>query len=268
MRALRLLLVHLVLLVGCGGETGSARDARGDEAPRQSAASSSTPTTAAGGPATQALQRYLEVFAVGDAARLRSDLVPLTAPGSLARLYSDHQTAFRQALEESGAAPPREDTVEASGDGVQICTGEVMCRTYTDPVLQDGLLTDFTVNDEPLAGHVVQPGARASAGGLTVELVSGYETSRRALFVCVRAANAGAAPVSLNASTATYPGPDGAPAMAAQAPGTLDPIPAGGSAVVCPVFRVGQPGGRLRLEVSGTAAPPTTLEIAVDAAPG
>ena len=263
-----MLLVLPVLVVGCGGESGPAGDAPG-EAPPASAASPSPTAAASASGASDLLERYLEVFAVGDAARLRSEWVPSTAPGSLARLYSEHHTTFRQALEESGVAPPREDTLETTDEGVDICTGDSLCRTYTDPVEQDGLLTSFTVNGEPLAGHVVQPGARASAGEVTVELVSGYETSRRALFLCVRAANGSAGPVSVNAASATYPGPDGQPSMAAEAPGSLDPLAPGAAAVVCPVFQVGQPGGRLRLEVtSGTPPTATPVELPVAAAPG
>ena len=167
------------------------------------------------------LERYLEVFAVADAGRLRSEWISMTALGSLARLYSEHQTTLRQAMEDGGAAPPREDTVEATGEGVQICTGASLCLTYTRPVSEDGLLTDFTVNDEPLAGHVVQPGAQAAAAGVTVRVVSGHETSRRALFLCVEADNASGAPVWLEAATAAYPGPDGflAPAAMVHGPG-------------------------------------------------
>jgi hypothetical protein len=193
----------------------------------------------------------------------------MTAPGSLAHLYSQHHTTFRQALEDSGTARPREDTVDATDGGVRICTSQVLCRTYTDPVQQDGLLTSFTVDGMPLAGHVVQPGARTGAEGVTVELVSGYETSRRALFVCVQATNASAVPVSVNGVIATYPGPDGQPAMAAEAPGPLDPVAPGASAVVCPVFQAGQPGGRLRLELTrGTEGTPMPMELPVAAAKG
>lgn len=267
-----MLLAVPVLLAGCGGGSGPSGDVRDEASPTSSAARSpvaTASTSSSSAEPSDLLKRYLEVFATADADQLRSDWVPMTAPGSLARLYSEHHTTFRQALEESGAAPLREDTVETTDVGVQICTGEAFCRTYTDAAAQDGLLTNFTVNDEALEGHVVQPGARGSVNGLTVELVSGYETSRRALFLCARATNGGEAPVSINAVTATYPGPDGQPSMAAEAPGTLDPISPGGNALVCPVFQVGQPGGRLRLEItSGTAATPTPLELPVVAASG
>lgn len=251
-----MLLVVPVLLAGCGAEPGTGRDA--GEAPPTSPAEPSA-----------LLERYLEVFAVADAERLRSEWIPMTAPGSLARLYSEHHTTLRQAMEDGGTAPPREDTVETTGEGVQICTGEAFCRTYTEPAARDGLLTAFTVNDEPLAGHVVQPGAQSAAGGVTVRLVSGIETSRRALFLCLEATNAGGAPAWLEAASATYPGADGSAQPAAEAHGPAGPIAPGASAVACPVFQVGQPGGRLQVGVTsgptGTTAP---LELPVAAAPG
>lgn len=251
-------LVLSAALAGCGdGATGGATAA---------AASASR----AGSSEDRLLQEYLEVFAVGDAAQLRSAWVPLTAPRSLARLYSEHHATFRQALEDTGNAPAREDTVEVTADGVQICTPSMgdACRSYTEPVAVDGRLSSFTVNGLPLAGAVAQPGARAGAEGLEVELVSAYETSRGALFVCVRATNASAGPVSVNVGTAAYAVPGMPEQAAGTAPGPLDPLAAGASAVSCPVFQTATLGGVLRLEPTGAAGTSMALELPVAAAAG
>jgi hypothetical protein len=103
---------------------------------------------------------------------------------------------------------------------------------------------------------------------VSVELVSGYETPVGGLFLCVRATNASPGPASLNAGVATYRSPDGAESTAGFAPGPLDPLAAGDSALVCPVFENGRVGGTLELGLTDGAHSAIPVELPVNAAPG
>ncbi len=120
-------------------------------------------------------------------------LEPLTAPGSPADAYLRYQTEANETRGEYDVAPVEPANVYLTPHGVTVCLTPDDCVEVADLQVIDGQLTNFTVDDNPIAPRLGRPGPVITIGTNTAQVRAAYRTvstDALSVFVEVSATNA------------------------------------------------------------------------------
>lgn len=230
-------------------------DVEVDETTTTEAEETTTTTEAEASSAEDAAVDYIESLGSASDTRITS-AAELAAPGSAAEAYAQYQAAQAQAAIQGGR-PPVAQEVDVQSDGsIEACYPDDFndateeCITFDDFVATpDGLLTEFSVQGNPIVGRVVgTTGAEGSASGGTARLLGALQYNTQSGFGIALAITAG--PDGLTTpgpSSSSYIDPSGAQFSADTSSSTypLNEVRAGATATVVWAFAGGAPGGRL-----------------------
>lgn len=215
----------------------------------------------------KAVRTYFEAFSTRDATKMRSEMLPVSAPGSAAAAYADIQAAVSEAAAASGN-PYSEDTAKFSAEKVSTCsknplTQEENCTDFTNFVVNDeGLLSDFDVSGNTVSKRIGKSDASETvAVGATVRFVGAYKSGSSDDLLVVLSITAGPTDTTVAGYSASYVGADGKQLTAevSYGPNELKP---GATSLYGIYFSGGDLGGTVSVDVtnakydSGTATFP------------
>jgi hypothetical protein len=102
------------------------------------------------------------------------------APVSDAALFAQHQASVQGLLAESASTR----SATSVPTGIDVCDPAGGCVSYSDITTDaDGLVTTFSVDGQPLAGRVVGAGVPDEHDGVSVRVISAYQTTEGDLLV-------------------------------------------------------------------------------------
>lgn len=225
------------------------------------------PTTSAAVDGTAAASEYFAALASRDPAQTER-MLAVSAPGSTAYDYAQHQAAVRAVLGAESAG-----FVESDDTGALVCSGapepeqDVSCSRFASFAFDDeGRLTGFTIDGEGLAGRLSVDGAPTVVDRITVRQASAYRSpATGSLFVVLDVTNDSAQGFELFQLAAAYRPADDEPALEAEGAwgdATLDP---GNGGRVVVRFTDAELGGVI--QVSGWSDASVGVSFVVDVAP-
>lgn len=197
-----------LMLVACGGN---------DPAVTKKSDTTTTTSTTAKSKAKdgKAVRTYFEAFATQDPEKMRSGMLPVSAPGSAAALYATQQAATAEAAATGGTPLPSE-SVKFSDDKVTACSknplsNEEECSDFTNFVVSDdGLLSDFDSSGNTVSSRLGKSdNSETVAMGATVKFVSAYKTGQSGNLNIVLEVTAGQSEATVRGYRAEYVGADG-----------------------------------------------------------
>jgi hypothetical protein len=153
------------------------------------------PTTTAPPTPDDAVTQYFDLLATADLSRM-GGMLEVAAEDSPAHLYATHQIALVRASSQLVRRPSAtstwagNDSVEQCIDGYDDITGEAIeeCTVFADFEQVDEHLTSFTVDGQPISERI-SSGEAAEADGVSVRVVTAYQTSAGDLFLNVDITN-------------------------------------------------------------------------------
>jgi hypothetical protein len=199
-----------------------------------------------------AVKSYVQALALGAPAAIRQRLA-LTAPGSGAYRYLDHEAnAFQAGLDAGQPAPANEAAAPDGANAYTMCfqsPGRTTCATYGGfTATWDGRLVDFTVDGLPVAQRVTAgSGQTVSAGGVKLTFLSAYRSVVGGVLQVTVRVQTGAEAVAIDPSQWSYRGPNGASLTAATGWSPAVAVPVHASRVALVDFPATTAGGSVHL---------------------
>jgi len=187
-------LLLLTLLAACGGtdvKPASGESAQvADQSP--SASASTTSEAEADLPSEGTLRTYFDGVSTYTIDSLQ-EAIQVAQPGSPAAAYATYIQGSIQAVVDGGESyDDSKRTVQKTDDGYKFCEGsgsDETCYEYTDITGADGKVSNFSVNQRPLANRLtVGNGKPVALNGLdaTATFIAAFEASTGSrLFVVV-----------------------------------------------------------------------------------
>lgn len=193
-RAGRVLAVIAVaaLAAACASEAEGPEAGRPESTVTPPGAEEATTTSEAAEGIPDAARAYFEAFATDDLSRMGA-MLDASVEGSPAALYATHQIAFTRAI-----GPGFGTTVDASDTEIVLTAtyfdlsgNEVdESTTYADFAVEGDKLAGFTVDGVPIADRIRGGAPEGTSGdGVTVRIVTAYQTARGDLALNVDIAN-------------------------------------------------------------------------------
>ncbi|MEV5001997.1 hypothetical protein [Nocardioides sp. LML1-1-1.1] len=207
------------------------------------------------GPSGEDVRAFFEALASSDVTQME-DVRSLAAPGSVAALYLEHQTALSVALRDGGSEAYDPERLTKKGDGFESCSTadkkdeKKSCSTYGDIQSDGDKISSFTVNGKDLRNRLLAGGKkRFKAGDLAeIRLVTAYQSVNGDLYVALdlRNTTSGAA-VAVESRTA-YRTPEGRQVQLAGQSGPTS-VQADSMAHIALAFAAAEVGGELNLQL-------------------
>lgn len=231
----------VLLLTGCGGS--DAKVAEGDTTAKKVEGDKLSNSD---------IEKYFEAIASGDPTKTE-DVLPLTAPGSIAFAYARYRADADNAAIDGGTPLPASTITKVDG-GFESCddaADKSTCVVWSDFESVGGKLAKFTVNGVDIADRIsIGDGSKTNVGSLgTIEFLGAYQSVQNGGVIVNTRVTSKKDAINIASYEATYRGTDKRQTTAAEAAGPTE-LGADSTAYVSMYFEHAKPGGELKMSLS------------------